>query len=74
MPRYEVFGELTSDHAIIVEAASEAAAFDQVARRLGLVDYASMILDGGGALIAELCQDGFARRPGDIYGLMPQGD
>ena len=74
MPRYEVFGEHTSDHAIVVEALSEAAALDQVARRLGHVDHASMILDGGGALIAELCQDGFVRRPGDIYGLMAQSD
>jgi hypothetical protein len=74
MPRYEVFGEHTSDHAIVVEAASEAAALDQVARRLGHVDHASMILDGRGALIAELCQDGFVRRPGDIYGLKAQSD
>jgi hypothetical protein len=74
MPKYEVFGEHAPDHAILVEAASEAAALDQVARGLGHVDHASLILDGGGALIAELCQDGFVRRPGDIYGLMAQSD
>ena len=74
MPKYEVFGEHAPDHAILVEAASEAAALDQVARRLGHADHASLILSRGGALIAELCEDGFVRRPGDIYGLIPQSD
>ena len=74
MPKYEVFGEESPDHAIAVEAASEAAALDQVARALGHADHASLIADGGPPLIAELNEDGFVRRPGDIYVLMPQGD
>lgn len=66
MPKYEVFGEELPDHAIVVEATSEVTALDQVAPALGHADHAS--------LIAELNEDGFVRRPGDIYGLMPQGD
>ena len=74
MPKYEVFGEESPDHAIVVEADSEAAALDQIARTLGLASHAALIADGGLPLIAELNEDGFVRRPGDIYGLMPQGD
>ena len=74
MPKYEVFGEASPDHAILVEAASEAAALDQVARALGHADHASLIANGDPPLLAELNEDGFVRRPGDIYGLMPQDE
>ena len=74
MPKYEVFGEESPDHAIVVEADSEAAALDQVARTLGHASHAALIVDGGPPLVAQLNEDGFVRRPGDIYGLMPQSD
>ncbi len=74
MPKYEVFGEESPDHAIVVEAVSEAAALDRMARALGHASHASLIADGGSPLVAELNEDGFVRRPGDIYGLMSQGD
>lgn len=73
VPKYEVFGEESPDHAIVVEADSEAAALDQVARTLGHASHAALIADGGPPLHVELNEDGFVRRPGDIYGLMPQG-
>ncbi len=74
MPTYDAFDEARRDHSILVGATLEVAALDHGARAFGRDDHGSVNADGGPMLIAEVDNESFVRRPGDIDGLMQQGD
>lgn len=72
MPKFEVYVESIPDHSILVDAITEDAARDQVARSCDFDSYVHWLADGNGILVVEPSEDGFKRRPGDIYELMPR--